>query len=118
MGKFSLRRYEDQAKVSVAASLVSVVTLLGLTGIVLRRMVWSEFAVFYGGPTMRGIIGAAAITFLLSVVGFGFGYNSVGQRRNERQGLSWLGFFVGAAVLVLTIGLSALVYLRGEFIAR
>ncbi len=101
----------------MAASLVSAVTLLGLIAVVLRRMSWSEFAVFYGGPTRMAIMGAVAVTLLLSVIGFGFGINSVGQRRNERQGLSWLGFFVGAGVLVLTIGVFAFVYFRGDFIA-
>ena len=118
MGKFSLRRYEDQAKVSVAASLVAVVTLLALIVIVVRRIVWSELAIFYGGPTRMGIMSAVAVTLLLSVIGFGFGINSVGQRRNEKQGLSWLGFFVSAAVLVLTIGVSAFVHFRGDFIGH
>lgn len=114
MAKFSLRRYEDQALASIAASLASVVTFAGLLFLVIRRLSIQEMAVFYGSPTRMAILLATAVTAMLAVIGFGLGINSVGQRRNERQSLSWMGFFVGSAVLVLTIGVFAFFFLRGE----
>jgi len=114
VAKFSLRRYENQALVSLAASLASVVTLAGLLFLIIRRMSIQEMAVFYGPPTRMAILLATAVTGLLAVIGFGLGINSVGQRRNERQSLSWMGFFVSSAVLVLTIGVFAFFFFRGE----
>jgi hypothetical protein len=114
VAKFSLRRFEDQAKASVAVSLASVVTFIALVGLIIRRLDWSEFSVVYGAPTRLAILVATAVTVMLSVGGFGLGINSVGQRRNEKQNLSWLGFFIGATVLVLTVCLFAFFYLRGE----
>ncbi len=118
MAKFSLRRYEDQARVSLAAGLASAVTFLVLLALVVRRFSVQELAVFYGQRTYMAVVAAAAVTALLAVIGFGLGINSVGQRRNEKQVLSWAGFFIGAAVLVLTICVCIFFLLRGEFVGR
>ncbi len=118
MAKFSLRRYEDQARVSLVAALASAVTFVGLLVLVVRRFSLQELAVFYGQPTRIAILVATAVTALLAVIGFGLGINSVGQRRNEKQGLSWAGFFVAAAVLVLTICVFTFFFLRGEFVGH
>lgn len=118
VAKFSLRRYEDQARVSLAAALASAVTFVGLLVLVARRFSLQELAVFYGQPTRIAILVATAVTALLAVIGFGLGINSVGQRRNEKQGLSWAGFFVAAAVLVLTICVFTFFFFRGEFVGH
>lgn len=114
MAKFSLRRYEDQARISLAAALASMVTFVALVGLVLRRLSWTELTVFYGQPTRTAVLLATAFTGLLAVIGFGLGINSVGQRRNERQNLSWMGFFISSAVLVLTVVVFAFFTFRGE----
>ncbi|NLE59351.1 MAG: hypothetical protein GX616_13400 [Planctomycetes bacterium] len=118
MAKFSLRRYEEQARVSFVAALASVVTFVGLLALVLRRFSLQEMAIFYGQRTYLAVLVATAVTALLAVIGFGLGISSVGQRRNEKQGLSWAGFFVAAAVLVLTICVFAFFFLRGESVGR
>jgi hypothetical protein len=113
VAKFSLRRYDTQARVSVLASVVSIVSLLGLSFVVLQNMNFTELVIYYGPARRLAVFGGTAVTLLLAAIGFGMGLNSVGQRRNERQGLSWLGFFLGAGVLCLTLVVFALFHFRG-----
>jgi len=114
MAKFSLRRYDTQALVSVILALISVVCLIGLALCVFRNMNWSEFVIYHGPRRKPIVMVAGAITMLLSVCGFGLGYNSAGQRRNDKQQLSWLGFFVSALVMCLTLIILFLFRARAE----
>ncbi len=114
MAKFSLRRYDVQARVSVILSLTSAATLMVLTVFVLQRMDFGEFVIVYGPLRRIAVMGCTAVTLLLSAIGFGMGLNSVGQRRNDKQGLSWIGFFVGAGVLCLALIVFFLFRIRGE----
>jgi hypothetical protein len=114
VAKFSLRRYDTQAKVSIYIAIASVVTLLGQAFLVLQN-ISTQDAVIYYGPTRRmAVLGATATTLFLAVLAFGFGFNSVGQRRNDKQALSWAGFFVGAGVFCLSIIVYYLFSSRGE----
>ena len=124
MAKFSLRRYDNQALVSVVISLASLVALLGLAFIVFRYTVfpegassWKEylnFDILYGKNRKMAIMAGTAMTLLLAAIGFGMGLNSAGQRRNDRQKSSWIGFFMGAVVLCLTIIVFLIFRERGE----
>jgi hypothetical protein len=114
VAKFSLRRYETQAAVSVGAAVAAAVMLGGLTFLVMQHFDFGELALYYGPTRRMVILAATAVTLLVSVIGFGFGINSVGQRRNEQQNRSWLGFFVSAVVFCLTLVVFALFFFRGE----
>ncbi|MBI4578219.1 MAG: hypothetical protein HY718_00860 [Planctomycetes bacterium] len=118
MAKFSLRRFDTQAQASVLLSLLSVVSLAALAFFVMGRMSFSEFTPYYGGNRRMAILGAGVVTLLLSGAGFGFGLNSAGQRRNDKQQLSWLGFFVGAIVLALALVMLVLFAVRGEAVIQ
>ena len=120
MGKFSLRRYDTQAKVSVLISAVSFVSLLALTVFVFtidkgfRLIDKSQFVITYGPTRKILVLASGACTLLLAVIGFGLGLNSAGQRRNDKPTLSWIGFFLGAGVLCLALVLLFLFKTRGE----
>lgn len=117
MAKFSLRRFDTQARVSVIVSLASVVSLIAMVLLLLRNFAWSEGVIFYGNPAYKLIIyGAAFMTMVLAASGFGFGLSSAGQRRNDKPQLSWTGFFIGAAILCLTVVLLFLFRTRSEFL--
>ena len=117
MAKFSLRRYDTQARVSVIVSLASVVSLIAMVVMLIRNFVWSELVIFYGNPVYKMIVyGAAFATLVMSAFGFGFGFNSAGQRRNDKPRLSWIGFFIGAVAMCLTIVLLFLFRSRSEFV--
>lgn len=118
MAKFSLRRYDTQARISVLVSAASAVAALGVAVMMLQHLDRSDWTVYYG-PTRRIVILAgAAVTFLLAAGGFGLGLNSAGQRRNDKQSLSWLGFFLGASVLCVTLVLIYFFQARGESVVQ
>lgn len=118
MAKFSLRRFDTQAQVSAIISLLSIVPLVVLAFFVLRYLDFKEMVLYYGPTRKTAIYAMAAVTLLLSATGFGFGLNSAGQRRNDKQQLSWIGFFTGAIVLSLTLVVLFLFRQRGEPIIR
>lgn len=115
MPRLSLRRYDHQAILSVTISALSFLPLLALVWLVFRNMHWDEKIIYYASMTYRlAILGDTAFTLLMGAVGLGLGLNSVGQRRNDRQQLSWIGFFVGALVICLTLVLFILFWTRSE----
>lgn len=114
MGSFSLRRFDVQARVSLVLALASVITFIGLVLVVLRRFDPKELVVYYGGPTKTAIYLGTAVTLLLAAIGSGMGLNSVGQRRNDKQTWSWIGFFVGAVIICLTLVVFFFFRQRGE----
>ena len=113
VAKFSLRRYDTQAQVSVLVSLASVVSLAGVAFVIFQQFRWDELVIYYGPNRKLAVMLGTAITLLLSAIGLAMGFNSVGQRRNEKQGWSWIGFFIGAGVFCAAIVIFALFRLRG-----
>lgn len=122
MGKFSfsLRRYDTQARVSVFVSLAACASLLAMTVFVFtidkgfRLIDKTQFVITFGPMRRLLILGTGACTILLAIIAFGLGLNSAGQRRNDKPTLSWIGFFLGAAVFCLAVILLFLFKTRGE----
>lgn len=119
MARFTLRKVENQAQVSILASLLSVLPWAAMTFFILKNM-WpnKEWVFYYGSKGKAGILICSALALLLSTIGFGLGLNSAGQRRNEKQQLSWIGFFIGGMILTLTIVVLALFFVRGELVPQ
>lgn len=116
MAKLSLRRPDVQAQVSVILSLASIPFLLVLAFLIARRLDLSQKIIVYvpGGLRLILIYASGLASLGLGVGGFGFGLSSVGQRRNDKPGLSWIGFFAGAASVTLTLILLALFWFWKE----
>lgn len=117
MAKFSLRRYDTQARVGLVLGILSALALLGLVGLILTsNLSWADRAFSFGARRKAAMMGATAVTLALGAAAAGFGYNSAGQRRNDRQGLSWLAFFIGAGTISLGLILFLIMRLRGELV--
>lgn len=117
MAKFSLRRYETQAQFGAVLSVVGLVMLIPLAVLVFRNIDLEELAIYYGNPLRQILVlGFGGLAFSLGFAASGLGYNSAGQRRNEKPGLSWLSFFLGAVAMCLAIILVFIFRSRGEFI--
>ncbi|GMV98471.1 MAG: hypothetical protein HRF43_01560 [Phycisphaerae bacterium] len=114
MAGFSLRRYDIQARFGLVVSLASAVTLLALGVLIFQN--YKDMVIYYGNTRRVVVWGVGLLTILLAVTGFGFGLNSVGQRRNDKPLLSWISFFVGAGVLCLSVVLLFFFYRQGELV--
>jgi hypothetical protein len=117
VAKFSLRRFEDQARASVALGIVACVSLIFQAGMVFRHIDWGQKVILYGSSSRRYLVMmTAALSILIGIAALGLGLNSAGQRRNEKPKLSWTGFFLGAGVICLAIIFYIAFHLRGEYI--
>lgn len=117
MAKFSLRRPDSQATFSVILSLCSLFFVIGLAVLVFKNFTPQDnYIIWYSRKTMRmpAILACTAIAALLAIFGLGFGFNSAGQRRNEKSKQSWLGFFLGAFAFTLAVILVATFFVLAE----
>jgi hypothetical protein len=117
VAKFSLRRFEDQARASVVLGIVACVSLLVQAAMVFRHIDWAQVVILYGSSSRRYLVLVmTAINLLIGLTALGLGLNSAGQRRNEKPKLSWAGFFIGAGVVCLTTIFFLTFYFRSEYI--
>ncbi len=118
MPRLNLRRYDVQARVSVVVSSASALFVIATAVLVFwpGRVDWEAWTIAYrlGSARWLAVMGCGALAALLSLTGLSFGANSAGQRRNDKQTQSWIGFFAGAFCLTLTILLLVIFLLRGD----
>lgn len=103
--KRTLGTYENQARLSVALAVVGGVAGLAAIALLIRNFDPQTKYVAYSRETLYlPLLGAALLFSLVAgVAGLGLGFNSAGQRRNERSRLSWLGFFLCAGVITIAL---------------
>ena len=106
----NFRLFETQARWSVYLSLLAWLGLAALAVATFKNFHWETRNIFYD-PASTGlsryrqpaVLGMSAVVVLLGVFAGGFGYNSLGEKRNTRQGASWAGMLLGALVTTLAI---------------
>lgn len=105
---FKFKTYEDQARLSVMLAAVGCFCAIVAGVAVLKRFEPEQFWVKYGSHSM--LLPILGLTLLLalaaSVTGFLVALHSAGQRRNKRSRLSWMGFFLNAGVITLTLSIA------------
>lgn len=115
MARGSLRRYDVQARYAIILALVSIVPLVASAGLAIRNYSSDIRNIVYmgGSKWLPVFLGFLSLAMLFSFLGFVLGWNSAGQRRNEKSSWSWVAFFVGGGVLMLSfVVLIAFVLLR------
>ncbi len=100
-----LRRYDVQADYACVLSLISVVPFLGGVALVLRNYHHELGQIIYGskGLYLPVFLGCLFFSTVPSAIGFLLGWNSAGQRRNNKPRRSWIGFFLGGSILTLEL---------------
>lgn len=101
----SLRRFEVQARVSVVLAVISVFPLVIAAALVYRNYHSELGQIVYGaeGRFVPLFLGMVLCSLIPAFLGFVLGWNSAGQRRNDKPMRSWVGFFVGGGVVTLDI---------------
>lgn len=100
-----LRRYDVQASYACVLSILSVVPFIVAVLLAHRNYVQELGQIVYGakGLFLPLFLGCVAVSMAPSAIGFFLGWNSAGQRRNEKPARSWVGFFIGGAVLTFDL---------------
>ncbi len=101
----NLRRYDVQARYSITLSVLALLPLFAATAACLKNYGHELRAIQYGQHSvfLFAFLVCIGTAGLLSALGVIFGFNSAGQRRNDATRKSWLGFFIGTAVMSLSI---------------
>lgn len=100
-----LRRYDVQASYACALALISVVPFIVAAALAYRNYHHPLGQMIYGSkgfflPLFAGSLMASIVPGTLGMI---LGWNSAGQRRNDKPARSWLGFFVGGTVTTLDL---------------
>ena len=105
MARGSLRRYDVQAGYACVLSLVSTLPLAAAAFAAWQRFDPNLGQIVYGstGYFVPAFVGCVLLSMLLGAVGCLFGFSSAGQRRNDKQARSWIGFFVGGTVFTFDL---------------
>ncbi|MBN2560257.1 MAG: hypothetical protein JXQ75_04940 [Phycisphaerae bacterium] len=104
----NLRLYDTQATASMFLGFLGLFCLIMLALFVLYGLDTELMVIPYNPDGTKGQFRKAlvflmtAITMLVGAVAAVLGFTSLGQRRNTKQGRSWLGMTIGALVLAIT----------------
>jgi phosphoglycerol transferase MdoB-like AlkP superfamily enzyme len=112
-----LRRYDVQASYALTLAILSIFPFLLAAYLALSRYDSVLSRIIYGSRGKFVPVFAACVLLSLAAAGLAFllGWNSAGQRRNDKSGRSWMGFFLGGLVATLDVVLlAAFVMLRLE----
>ena len=96
-----LRRFEVQASWALRLAVVSLAPFVAAVWLAMSRYDGQVGRIIYGAKGQFVLAFAVAVLASLApaVIGFILGLNSAGQRRNDRSSRSWMGFFLGGAIL-------------------
>ena len=105
MGIGHLRRYDVQANYAFGLSLASVIPFVVAAWLAFTRYDGTLGQIIHGeqGQFVPAFAGCVLLSMIPGTLGFLLGWNSAGQRRNDKPGRSWIGFFLGGGVLTLDL---------------
>jgi len=96
-----LRRYDIQAGYAFWLAIASVAPLLAALWLTWGRYNPVLGRIVYGsqGRFVQAFLGCVLLSMIPAALGLMLGWNSAGQRRNDRSSRSWTGFVLGGGVL-------------------
>lgn len=101
----NLRQYDVQAGWSIVLSILSIIPLACALMFTWQRYDPVLGRIIYGsaGKFVPVLLASVLASMFPSALGFVLGLSSAGQRRNDKPGRSWFGFFIGGTVLTLNL---------------
>lgn len=104
----NFRLYDTQATFGATLGVLGLLSIFALGVLVFKNFDTQQKVIWYN-PASKGltrfrepaVLAVAAGTVLIGGVAGVLGFNSLGQKRNNRQGMSWLGLALGALSIVL-----------------
>ena len=105
MAKGTLRRFDVQSRYGFILSVVSVVPFAAAAIGAWQRYDAGLAQIVYGarGYFLPVFVACVLVSMVPSAVGCLLGFNSAGQRRNEKPARSWAGFFLGGTVFTFDL---------------
>ena len=105
MGLEKLRRYDVQATWAILCAAAATAPFLAGAYLAASRFDGVLGQIRYGasGKFVPAFLGCVALSGLLACLGFVLGWNSAGQRRNDKSRRSWTGFFLGGLIATLDL---------------
>jgi hypothetical protein len=103
----NFRLHETQATTSMYLGIAGWLSLAALAAVVLKNFNTTTWTILYNeqstlGQYRRGLVMLfCATTLLIGGVAALMGFSSLGQKRNNRQGRSWIGMLMGAVALAV-----------------
>ena len=103
----NFRLPETQAKASMVFAVLALLALAALAFCVFKGFQLETRVIPYNAEAGMGrfrkyiVFGGTAATVLVGATAGLLGYSSLGQKRNNRQGCSWLGMLLGAMAVSL-----------------
>jgi len=101
----NLRLYQTQATVSLWFGILSLLCIAGLTYCVFRGFNAEYQTIPYNAQEGYGrfrpylVYAGTAASFLTGLLAGILGFRSLGQKRNNKQGCSWMGMLIGALAM-------------------
>ncbi len=104
MGLDSFRRYDVQAGYAQVFAILSVFPLLAAAWLAHRNFHMDVMQIIYQSKLyLFALVGCTFLSAAMAALGCLLGFNSAGQRRNDKPARSWFGFFLGGGVLTLDV---------------
>jgi hypothetical protein len=105
VGLGKLRRYDVQATWAIASAAAAAAPFLAAAYLAVSRFDGVLGQIRYGaqGRFVPAFLGCVALSGMLAALGFVLGWNSAGQRRNDKSRRSWTGFFLGGLIATLDL---------------
>jgi hypothetical protein len=100
-----LRRFDVQGKWALILSSASIPPFAAAVLVGLKNYDAALGQIVYGsaGRFVIAFLGCVAVSVLPATLGCALGWSSAGQRRNDRPGSSWFGFFVGGFIVTMDL---------------
>ncbi|HWL95042.1 MAG TPA: hypothetical protein VNT79_16095 [Phycisphaerae bacterium] len=103
----NFRLYDTQAKAAVVFGVLGLLSVVALAVFVFHGFKTNDMTIYYNAQQGMGrfrpwlVRGATCAALLVGVAAGALGFNSLGQKRNDKQNLSWTGLLTGALSISL-----------------